>query len=117
MIQVQLAKPADPATAIEVDAYLDSGAGKSLFDGQIARAIGLDLNKGRPQSYSSTAGYSVNARLHQAIISHPDLGQHSLEVGFSDQEIRRNLLGRDFFALMQIGFREMLFTFYVTASP
>lgn len=117
IIQVQLLNPEDPTRVVEVDAYVDSGAGKSLFDGQIASAIGLQLMDGQLQSYSSTAKHSITARLHQIIISHPALGRFPLEVGFSDREISRNLLGRDFFALIQIGFRERFSTFYVTASP
>jgi hypothetical protein len=38
-------------------------------------------------------------------------------VGFSSGEIHRNLLGRDFFNLAQIGFRERHLTFFITPSP
>ena len=117
ILQVQLMNPSDPSMVIEVDADLDSGTGRSLFDGQIAPAIGLQLMEGRPQMYSSTARYGISARVHQVVILHPDLGRFVLEIGFSEQEIRRNLLGRDFFDLIQIGFRERHSAFFVTASP
>lgn len=116
-LQVQLINPTDASRSIEVDAYVDSGAGRSLFDGAFAVAIGLQLMDGLSQSYSPTHGPGISARLHQVIISHPDLGRFPLKVGFSEQPIRRNLLGRDFFALIQIGFREKHSAFFVTASP
>jgi len=59
----------------------------------------------------------MGARLHGVIASHPDLGPFHLTVGFSQGPIRRNLLGRDFFSLMQIGFREHYSAFYLTAIP
>lgn len=117
VLQVQLINPGELSRAVEVDAYVDSGAGKSLFDGRLAPAIGLELMDGRPQVYSPTSGPGLRARLHQVFISHPDLGGFTLEVGFSEVGIWRNLLGRDFFALIQIGFRERHSTFYVSPSP
>jgi hypothetical protein len=117
LLQVKLINPADLSKAIEVDAYVDSGTGRSLFDGEFASEIGLRLTDGPAQSYSPTRGSGLSARLHQVIVSHPDLGTFPLKVGFSELPIRRNLLGRDFFALIQIGFRERHSTFYVTAMP
>jgi len=32
-------------------------------------------------------------------------------------EISRNLIGRDFFNLVQVGFREKYLTFYLTPTP
>ena len=116
-LRIQLANPGDASLAVKVDASIDSGAGKSLFHGELLPAIGLQLMDGQRQLYSSTSGYQLRARLHQVIVSHPDLGSFPLKVGFSEEPIRRNLLGRDFFALMQIGFREMHSTFYITAMP
>ena len=48
---------------------------------------------------------------------HGDLGEFELEIGFSESPIRRNILGRDFFNLLQIGFRERYLVFYVTPTP
>lgn len=117
LLQIHLVNPSDPKRAFEVDAHLDSGAGRSLFDGQLALAIGLDLMAGERKQYSSTARSIVWARLHKVRIEHPDLGSFQLEAGFSEDGIIRNLLGRDFFALVQIGFREKHSTFYLTSSP
>ena len=40
-----------------------------------------------------------------------------MELRFSIGQIQRNLLGRDFFNLMQIGFRERHLEVFLTASP
>ena len=48
----------------------------------------------------------MEACLHAVRLSHPELGCFDLEIGFSPFPLRRNLLGRDFFNLVQIGFRE-----------
>jgi hypothetical protein len=102
--------------ALDVNAYLDSGAQRSLFDGWIATALGFDLLSGQVLSYGSLGGI-IQGRLHQVRLSHLDLGEFDLEIGFSENPIRRNLLGRDFFNLIQIGFHERYLTFYVTPTP
>lgn len=109
--------PANPGLALETDAHLDSGAERSLLDGWIGRAIGLNLLNGLRIPYQSTAGHTIEGRLHQVGLSHPDLGQFQLEVGFTMGPIARNLLGRDFFKLIQIGFREQYLAIYVTPTP
>ncbi len=91
---------------LEVQCHLDSGAELSLFDGQIARGIGLELQRGVVQAYGTSSGATLMARLHRVRLSHEELGHHELRVGFSEPPIARNLLGRDFFGLFQIGFWE-----------
>ncbi len=90
----------------EIQFHLDSGAEVSLFDGEIAHGIGLELQSGAAQSYSTSSGATLAARLHRVRIRHEELGEHELRVGFSEQRLARNLLGRDFFNLFRIGFRE-----------
>jgi len=114
---LQIWNLANSEQTLETDAYLDSGAERSLFDGQIGRAIGLNLLDGRMVSFQSTAGRVVEGRLHQVGLAHPDLGGFQLEIGISMERIARNLLGRDFFNLIQIGFRERYLAVYVTPSP
>jgi hypothetical protein len=97
----------------DVPAYLDSGAERSLFDGTLAGVIGLDLLSGSRLAFASTAGFSVEAMVHPVRLSHPDLGQFDLDLAFSTVPLRRNLLGRDFLHLVQIGFRERHQAFYV----
>ena len=102
---------------LDTDAYLDSGAQRSLFDGWIAAALGLDLFAGPAIKYVSTSGTEIVARLHNVRLFRPDLGDYELEIGFSLDRIARNLLGRDFFAKLQIGFREQHLRFFIEPQP
>lgn len=114
---IQVQNPDAPDRPVEVRAHLDSGAEYSLFNGWIAHSIGLDLYLSSERRYAPTKGDSVEARVHRVNLVHPDLGRFALDVGFSTDQIRRNLLGRDFFNLVQIGFRERHSVFYVTPTP
>ncbi len=114
---VRLANPQPPEQGIDVDAFLDSGCERSLFDGRHASALGLDLLAGRIKRYAPTSGPSIEARLHEVLLIHPNLGRFQLEVGLSTNNIARNLLGRDFFNLIQVGFRERHLEFYIEPTP
>jgi hypothetical protein len=109
--------PQDLTQAVDIEAYLDSGAQRSLLGGWVGRAIGLDVLEGPQLTYESTAGTTLTATLHRVRLEHPDLGPFDMEVGFSSGPIRRNLLGRDFFNHLQIGFREHQLSFFITATP
>jgi len=91
---------------IEVQAHVDSGTERSLLDGQIARALGLDLSTGNIQLFRSATGAELVSRLHRVVLAHDSLGVNELMIAFSETRLTRNLLGRDFFNLFQIGFRE-----------
>lgn len=71
----------------------------------------------RPKRYGSTLGDSVTAYLHTVRLSLPDVAEFDLEIAFTDVQIRRNLLGRNFFDLAQIGFRERQLEYYLTFTP
>lgn len=116
ILLLRITNPHHPGQALDVNAYLDSGAQRSLFDGWIATSLGFDLLSGRALSYGSLGGL-IGGRLHHVRLSHPDLGEFDLDIGFSERPISRNILGRDFFNLIQIGFRERHLTFYVTPTP
>jgi len=96
----------DRHAELEIQCHLDSGTELSLFDGQIAKGIGLELDRGEVQVYSSSTGAALRARLHRVRLGNKELGEHEMTIGFSERRIVRNLLGRDFFSLFQIGFRE-----------
>jgi hypothetical protein len=117
ILPMTITNPQRSARAVDAIVYLDSGAQRSLFDGTLARLIGLDLLARRRLSFASATGISIEAMLHAVRLSHPELGHFELEVGFSTVPLRRNLLGRDFFDLVQIGFREQHLVFYVTPQP
>jgi len=116
-LTLRVSNPQDFTQALEIEAYLDSGAQRSLLSGWIGGALGLDILQGPQLTYESTAGIALTATLHRVRLEHADLGSFDIEVGFSSAPIRRNLLGRDFFNLLQIGFREHQLAFYITTSP
>jgi hypothetical protein len=117
ILSLRLLNPTDTALSVEVAAYLDSGTDRSLFDGTLTHALGIDLLRGKRITFLSTGGTGIGAFLHPVKISHADLGQFDLDVAFSSVALARNLLGRDFFNLVQVGFREHHLVFYVTPEP
>jgi len=116
-LSCQLASATEPELSIDVDAHLDSGARRSLFSGRIGASLGIEILRGPEVTFQATTGGILVARLHPVVLTHPDLGSFEFEVGFSSTDIHRNLLGRDFFDLAQIGFREHHQAFFVTPSP
>ncbi len=115
-LQITVESRVGISQSIVVDAFLDSGAEASLFQGWIAQAIGIDLFTGTRRTYASTSGNALEARMHPLKLSHADLGSFDLTVGLSTSEITRNLLGRDFFNLIQIGFRENQQIFFIRTN-
>ena len=113
----RLSSPGTSKRALDVLAYLDSGSERSLFNGWLAAGLGIDILSGPLIKYESAAGGHLSATIHPVRLIHDDLGTFDLEIGFTSGEIQRNLLGRDFFNLIQIGFRENHLCFYVTPSP
>ena len=103
--------------SIDVDAYLDSGTSTSLFNGSFLSALGISLINARKKSFASTAGNSIEAYIHRVRLTLPELGAFDLDIGFSNTQIIRNLLGRDFFNLVQIGFRERQSEYYLSPLP
>ena len=117
-LEVRVSRPDDAGNAVDLIAHLDTGAVRSVFDGsRIVSALGIDLMAGREISIGSIIGFALTARIHRLELSHPDLGSFTLDAAISTVPIRRNLLGRDFFQHLQIGFREFHHTFLITAAP
>lgn len=116
-VLVEIVNPADQTLRVEVDGYLDSGASRSVFFGWIAHAIGLDLLSGAQLPYLNNTGQEYEGRVLPVIISQEDLGDFNIELGFAMWDAPRCLLGRDFFDLVQIGFRERQLEFYVEPTP
>ena len=117
VLQVRITRQDNPGLGIDTDAYLDSGAEASLFNGDLLAALEIDLINNNRKSYGSTFGGSVTGYLHNIRLTLPDVGDFTLDIGFSHGEIRRNLLGRDFFNLVQIGFRERQFEYFLDPRP
>jgi hypothetical protein len=117
IVPVRITRQDNRELAIDTDAYLDSGAQLSLFDGRLLTALEIDVVNQRAVPYSPTFGGSITGYLHDVRLSIPDICDFNLAIGFSEMEIRRNLLGRDFFNLVQIGFREHQLQYYLTTYP
>lgn len=117
VLQLQVCHPDNSENKIDVDACLDSGAQRSLFNGFLITSLGITLINEKIQRYDSTTGNSIEAYLHYIQLNLPGVGDFNLEIGFSSSMIRRNLLGRDFFNLAQIGFRENHLKYYLTPTP
>ena len=116
VLQFQVQSPGG-GEAVDVDAYLDSGARYSLFEGSMLSSISLDLMEGQPRPYYPVSGLPIEGRIHRVRLIHDRLGTFELDIGFSTGEISRNLLGRDFFDKIQIGFREHSVKFFIEVTP
>jgi hypothetical protein len=103
---VTLGNPQRPGESIDALGFLDTGAQRTLFDGELTQALGIDIFSGRKQDFSFTQGGSMSAHQHEVVLSHPALGRLSFPVCFSLGPIHRNLFGRDFLELLQVGFRQ-----------
>jgi hypothetical protein len=117
IIQVRITRQDNSGVGIDTDAYLDSGAERSLFNGQLLAALEVDLVNHKSKRYGSTTGAFIMGYLHDVRLTVPDVGQFNLEIGFSESQIIRNLLGRDFFNLVQIGFRERQLQYFLNITP
>jgi hypothetical protein len=117
IFSVTVSSPRSSGRSVDVVAYLDCGAQRSLFDGTLAGFIGIGLMDGLRVPFASAAGFSIEGIIHPVRLVQPELGEFDLDIGFSTVPLRRNLLGRDFFNLVQIGFRERQQVFYVRGEP
>jgi hypothetical protein len=117
-LPVRLSLPEDERTFLDLFTHLDTGASCSIFDGAPAvSTLGINVMDGREIGLSTVGGFALTARIHRVQISHPQLGRFTLDAAISTVPIARNLLGRDFFQQIQIGFREFHHTFHVAAVP
>lgn len=114
---ITLAEASDLSVAVEIRAELDSGAEYSLVDGEFATTIGLDLSAGSQFRFVTLGGATIDSRILPVVLRHADLGAFRIGLRFSTNKIRRNILGRDFFSLIQIGFRERHLTVYLSSTP
>ena len=102
------------ALHLDTKAFLDSGAEFSLFNGEFGAALGLDLIAGRPRPYKTVNSTVIHGYVHPVTIAIPELGEFQFELGFSIEQITVNILGRDFFDLIRIGFDEHEQIFHVS---
>jgi len=95
ILQLRILNPADSEQGLDIEGYLLSG---------------------NERKYGPVVGPTIIGRVHRIRLSHPTVGNFDLDVGFSTQEIHREILGRDFFNLVQIGFRERYLSYYLTTE-
>lgn len=114
---IQLGNPSDGSMRLDTSAELDSGAEYSLFDGAIAASVGLELSNGQPFSFRLMDGSPLDARILSVLLFHPDLGEFAIDLRFSLNPVQRNVLGRDFFSRVQVGFREYHLETYLASTP
>jgi len=116
-LRLRVSTPANAQASADIRAYLDTGAEFSIFDGAvIVSQLGIDLMSGPELDLSPAWGFRFAARIHKLDLIHPDLGRFALDAAISTVPIRRNLLGRDFFRHLQIGFREFHHPFHIVAA-
>jgi len=119
VLTVEVRNPVN-GESVEQDAFLDSGAARSIFLGEIPTMLGLNLLDGEPWTFQTNDGHTVDARIHpiQIVLTEDGTqGVFDLPLAFSMVDLQRNLLGRDFFNLIQIGFRESHAQFFIEPTP
>lgn len=100
----------------DTTALVDSGADVSVFHAVFARAISIDIEAGREETATGVSG-DISIYYHRVQIQ-VDTEIYDLEVGFTDDlHTPENLLGRDWFNQIQLGFRENLREFYLRLEP
>ena len=117
VLQLRIARQDNHELGIDTDAYLDSGAERSLFNGDLLTGLEIEVINEKPKPYSSASGNIITGYLHEVQLTIPGVGAFNLEIGFTEVRIIRNLLGRDFFNLVQIGFREHQLQYYLNSTP
>jgi hypothetical protein len=117
IITVSMSPLHDPESGVDVDAFLDSGTSTSLFNGSFLQGFDIAVINDHPKTFRATSGASLTAYLHAVRLTLPTVGVFDLTVAFSIDPIIRNLLGRDFFNLVQIGFRERHLQYFLQPTP
>lgn len=112
-LALSIRNPHDSDLSLDIEASLDSGAELSLFDGRLLRALGLSLESGPKILLGFVSGSGLPAYVHRIVLEHEALGLFTLRAGFSQQPIHRNILGRDFFDAIQVGFFEYASVVYL----
>lgn len=117
VITVSMSLPDDAESGVDIDAFLDSGTSTSLFNGSFLQGLDVQVMNDRSKTFTTTSGIPLTAYLHPVRLTLPDVGVFQLNVAFSIDPIIRNLLGRDFFNLVQIGFRENHSQYFLISTP
>jgi hypothetical protein len=112
---IELQNPVTGAKTTPIRAELDSGAEYSLFEGELARHIGLEVFDGEPFAFRLASGTSLESRILPIVLCHRELDDTPLLARFSTAPIPTNILGRDFFDFFRVGFDEHHSEVYLSA--
>jgi hypothetical protein len=118
VLQVGLENPNDSERQVDTFVYVDSGSRITVLDGEIAQDIGINFTEGEEQQLGSIAGGSIQGWLNNINLHLEGFPPVLLRVAFVDPsfKIRRQLLGRDFFYHVQIGFWEYARLLYLSPN-
>jgi hypothetical protein len=94
------------ALAVDVDARVDSGAQMSIFSGDLCPGLEIDLLTGTKKVFATIGGAETDSRIHRVELAHSLIGTFAMDIAFSINPIFRNLLGRDFFDRLDLGFSQ-----------
>jgi hypothetical protein len=97
-----------PKSNIEVLALIDSGADKCLFNAQIGREIGLEVEKGKPETFMGIEGGRLIAYVHKIKLQVVGIENIiEIEAGFVDSPAADAILGQEgFFDAFKIKFEK-----------
>ena len=95
---------------IKVLALIDSGADKCLFNAQIGREIGLEVEKGKPETFMGIEGGRLVAYIHKIKLQIVGIENIiEIESGFVDSPAVDVILGQEgFFDTFKIKFEKTI---------
>ncbi len=95
-----------PKGSVIIDALIDSGADKCLFNIALGKEIGLDLEKGEKENFSGIEGKQIIAYMHRIQLQIAGIDEKiELTAGFTDVRGVFAILGQEgFFDTFRIKF-------------
>jgi len=96
----------EPKGSINIYALIDSGADKCLFNSEIGKEIGLEIEKGKKEIFSGIEGGKLTAFLHPVELQIMGMEMRiEIEAGFVDSPGVSAILGQEgFFDAFKIKF-------------
>lgn len=90
----------------DVIALVDSGADLCLFQSDIGKLIGIDVERGSELAFEGVSGATATAYLRRISLTVRGMSSISLDVGFTDSmAVGTGLLGQQgFFEQFRVGF-------------
>lgn len=99
-------------------AIVDSGADKSLFDAEVGKDIGLDVESGEVEYFGGIGGSRINAFVHRVQLQVIDIDKTiEIQVGFAENLGISGILGQEgFFDAFRIKFEKDHDTFEINPT-